>query len=273
MYNLGRNKFSQSETWNRTGVYFAAIAIAFAIALSGCSTFKSVLGSDTSSEEPAPIENPFQASSTNGDGDSESPGNIGAPYASTANSRNMVLRTRRGNRAVEVELPESSDSLSELAIPVNPLLPTETENYATAPLENDLSDRRPSASDREIISTLPEAPSDVTSQRQNIEEQLRLIPSQDKPAHDRSYLAAMDKVKTLYRHGRFEAALLETDELLRDYPTDPRVYEMRGTLFDRIRRPELALKNWRQALRLEPQNESLRRFIEKKEASRGLASP
>ncbi len=249
---------------------FGAAALAFALLANGCATMKSVLGTNTEAEEAAPIENPFQSGSA---AESSQSDGISSPYETERSSRNMVLRTRRGNRAIEVELPNSGDAPSELSIPVSPMLPLDSDNYATGGMDPEMGDRRPSASDREITASLPEAPSDVTAQRQNIEEQLHLIPTQDKPHNDRSYLAAMDKIKILYRRGRFEAALLETDELLRDYPTDPRVYEMRGTLFDRIRRPELALKNWKQALRLDPQNESLRRFIDKKEQTRGLASP
>ena len=93
------------------------------------------------------------------------------------------------------------------------------------------------------------------------------------PAADYSYLAALDHIKQLYKGARYEAALLEIDELVRAYPTDPKIYEMRGTLLDRLGRGDLAIKSWNQALRFDPGNQSLRRFIERKQQKRSLASP
>jgi len=71
-------------------------------------------------------------------------------------------------------------------------------------------------------------------------------------------------VKQLYRVARYEAALLEVDELLVVYPTDSKIHEMRGTLLDRLGRTDLAIRSWNQAIRLNPGNESLRRFVERR---------
>ena len=100
------------------------------------------------------------------------------------------------------------------------------------------------------------------------------MPSEDSvPASDESYLGALDQVKHLYHAGRFEAGLVEIDGLIRQYPTAPRLHQMRGTLLDRLGQSELALKSWNQALRLDPKNASLRKFIERREQKRSLASP
>ena len=63
------------------------------------------------------------------------------------------------------------------------------------------------------------------------------------------------------------------DDVLKLYQTDPKLYEMRGTLLDRLGKADLAFKSWNQALRFDPANQVLRRFVERKQAGRALASP
>jgi len=114
----------------------------------------------------------------------------------------------------------------------------------------------------------------VAGARRDIEKDLGLMGvAEDTPLPEQSYLGAIDQVKQLYRAGRFEAALVEVDDLLRLYPTDPKLYEMRGTLLDRLGKFDLAIRSWKQALRLEPTNTSLRKVVERKNAVRSLASP
>ena len=89
---------------------------------------------------------------------------------------------------------------------------------------------------------------------------------------DESYLAKVDVIKQLFRGSRYEAALIETDSLIKLYPTNAKLYEMRGTLLDRLGYPDLALRSWKQALEFEPRMLSLKRLIEKREAQRSVAS-
>jgi Flp pilus assembly protein TadD len=135
-------------------------------------------------------------------------------------------------------------------------------------------DRAPGISDREITNSLPQGTKDAEGQRRDIENGLGLSPLEESaPAADKSYLALLDHVKQLYKTARYEAALLELDEMVRAYPTDSKLYEMRGTLFERTGRVDLALKSWNQSLRLDPENQSLRRFVERKQQKRSVASP
>ena len=132
----------------------------------------------------------------------------------------------------------------------------------------------PTPADRELIAKLPQGLPEDQNKRHAVEQGLGLVPAEDSiPQQQTSYLAQLDHVKQLYRSSRYEAALIETDDLLKQYQTDPKLYEMRGTLLDRIGQPDLALKSWSQALRFDPQNQTLRRFVERKEQKRSLASP
>ncbi len=221
----------------------------------GCSTTKSVLAIEATEGERQPIHNPFGNYQLDGESRKD-------PY---------VVRTRKGDRSIEVELPSGYGEMSDFVVPVNPAF-RDTERAGTG---NDYLARKPSSTDREITSGFAQngSPEDESS-RTEIEQQLGVIPSErGTPESDRSYLAGIDQVKRLFRDSRFEAALLEVDDLLREYPTDPKLHEMRGTLLDRSGRTDLALRSWEQALRLNPGNASLRKFVERKQQKRSLASP
>ncbi|MGZ3686943.1 MAG: hypothetical protein ACXVBW_01500, partial [Bdellovibrionota bacterium] len=233
-----------------------------------------------------PIHNPF-----------------GEVYSGAAADPNqtMVLRTKRGDRAVEVQIPGSAEHLTDFVIPVgtafrdtpgtggargiasvassaDPVLPN-TGPDTTAPaaastgLDDSYKDRAPTADDKEIASRFPQALPEDEGRRRDIESGLGLMQSEEGPEVSKSYLALLDRVKQLYKRGRFEAALIETDDLIKAYQTNPKLYTMRGTLLDRLGQRDMALKSWKQALRYEPQNATLRRFIERKEQKRSLASP
>jgi tetratricopeptide (TPR) repeat protein len=235
----------------------ALISLIFSASL-GCSSLKTFFAVEEKSQRNTPIINPF---------DNYSP--------SASHKENIVLRTKKGDRSVEVELPGGTADMTDFVMPVSPAFkdaPTRSPAGGAMDVDETYKDRTPSISDREITGNLPQVNGENDVDRREIETGLGVIPSEDSvPSSDKSYLASIDLIKQLYKHARFEAALLEVDGLLRSYPTDARLYEMRGTLLERVGRTELALKSWNQALQLNPRNESLRRFIERKSAKRGLA--
>lgn len=247
---------------NRTIATQLLMTVALA---TGCGTVRSFLAADSENGPSKPIGNPFAGYHPDVNGPRES----------------MIFRTKKGDGAVEVEIPRSQ-SMSEFVIPiasnVNHGRSPASESPAAAPAEPALDsaygEREPGLSDREITRTFPQGMAEDDARRREIEAELGLVRSEDMtPEKQKSYLAAIDHVKQLYRNGRFEAAILEVDDLVREYPTNPKLYQMRGTLLDRLGQQELALKSWKQALRFDPKNESLRRFIDRKEQKRSLASP
>ncbi len=246
----------------------AAVVWACVFGQTGCSSVSKVFATDPGKEEQPPINNPF-----------------GEDFAkATPGDRNqgVIFRTRQGDRAVEVEVPKTSRELSEFVIPINPAfngsrgrapasvtVMGEAGTYSSDGQDaaTGLAPRKSSLADREITSTFPQGTPELSLRRNEVENTLGVVPAEEHaPDVDSSYLAGVDRTKQLYRAGRFEAALLENDQLLMLYPTDPKLYEMRGTLLERVGKSELALRAWQQSLRLDPSNESLKRFIERKQA-------
>jgi len=256
------------------GILSAATTVAaaalLALSTSGCSTLRSALALDKDQGAPGPIHNPF-----------------GSYYSGAPNEQAppMVLRTKKGDRSVEVEIPRGGQEISDFVIPVSPAFrdgrggrSLASVDGAGAPAEADMDEsyreRRPTIADREITSNMPHGSFEDESKRHEIEQGLGLVTADNEtPEHDGSYLASIDHIKQLYRMSRYEAALIETDEMIRTYQTDPRLYEMRGTLLDRVGRTELALKSWNQALRFEPGNAALRKFVDRRQKAqnRGVA--
>jgi len=246
---------------------------------SGCSTTKDVLAIRSSDADARPIQNPF-----------------GDFYENEKNDPNqsMILRTKKGDRSVEIELPRSDQNMTDFVIPVSPSFKDSGRSIASSGgggntdntnamqfdsasasgQTDDFKARPPTPTDREIERTFPQSKPEDEDKRHDIETGLGLVPAQDQtPQQDMSYLASSDHIKQLYKFGRFEAAVLATDDLIRSYPTDPKLYEMRGTLLDRLGKPDLALKSWNQALRFEPTNAALRKFVERRAQRRSIASP
>ncbi len=226
----------------------------------GCSSMGKFFGTDANQERAKPISNPFAEV-------------YGGPK--DASNQVITLRTKRGDRSVEVEFPGGGENVTDFVIPVSPAFSGDGSGGARAPASTDpatggmdesYKDRTPTMTDRELLAKMPQGLPEDAAQRSEIERGLGLMASDETtPMQARSYLASIDKVKQLFRTGRHEAALLEVDDMLRSYPTNPKLYEMKGTLLDRLGQAELAVDSWNQALRYDPKNESLRRFIERKQ--------
>lgn len=241
------------------------IAIAAAGTLTGCAATRGLLAMNSTEEEEArPIQNPF--------------GDVLPGQQAEARQQTMVFRSKKGDRSVEVEIPRSDRGVGDLTLPVAPNFREERSPASQASsdeggFDESYKGRKPSPSDREIGSTFPQGAPEDEGRRREIEQDLGLAPAEDPtPQQETSYLAGIDHIKQLYRRGRYEAALLEVDEMIVKYQTDPKLYEMRGTLLERVGKPDLALKSWNQALRLEPSNAALRKLVERRTQRRGVAS-
>ena len=215
---------------------------------------KSIVGADEVATGTPPIQNPF-----NNDYYSQD----------HAADNNIILRSKKGDRSVEVELPGDANQMSDFVVPMSPEFKNQSGNEGDSNgLDTRYTTQRPTMTDREIASSLPQSP-DLDGRRQTIEAGLGVTPAADSlPDTDRSYLAGVDRIKQLFKLGRYEAALLETDGLLRLYPTDAKLYQMRGTLLDRTGRNDMAIRSWQQALRFDPNNVSLKRLVDRQLARR-----
>jgi tetratricopeptide (TPR) repeat protein len=236
----------------RNGLKTLAAILMLSAASGGCSTFRSIFALDKKYEASKPIDNPF--------GD----------YSSDFGTKreNVVLRTKKGDRSIEVEIPEASRQMTDLIVPMSPQFYDKARGPASVGaggIDDSYKSAHPTLADREIASKFPQAKAEEEWKRNEVEQGLGLMPDQDLvPEADTSYLAGLDYIKQLYRSARYEAALLENDKMIRMYPTDPRLHEMRGTLLDRMGFEDLAMKSWEQALEFEPGNRTLASYVEKR---------
>jgi len=246
MKNRKKQPHSDLATTTRA---FAATLVALAV-VPACSTVGAVFATNEKKSD-GPITNPF------------------AGYDAAPGGENgTVFRTRKGNQSFEVSFPDQNSKLDEVSMPTR--APASDESFST---EDPYKNRKPVMADREIADDFPKNGGAFEGERNDIEQTLGVMPSADSTPHaDKSYLAGMDRIKRLYREGRYEASLIEVEDLLTDFPTSPKLYEMRGTLLDRLGRSELAIRSWQQALKLEPKNAALRKYLNRKRATRGLAS-
>tara|TARA_Y100000590_G_scaffold424344_1_gene531101 strand:- start:216 stop:926 length:711 start_codon:yes stop_codon:yes gene_type:complete len=180
---------------------------------------------------------------------------------------NIILRSKEGQKSVEVELPRETNQMTEFVVPMDATLVgqrTLASNQKNQ-INPDYKKIKPSTADHEIIEKLPEGIPENDWKRSNIENELGLVtPPEAQPKRQSSYLAQIDYIKQLYRNKRYEVGLLETDEMIKSYPTDPKLYEMRGTLLERLGYSELAMRSWEQSVEFDPNNESLKKFIQSK---------
>ncbi len=261
---MKRIQHQQQSSERNQGLNPLVLLLALMVpAVSSCSSMKNLMAIDPAAARNMPIANPF-----------------GNYYAGASGGKeNIILRTKKGDRSVEVELPGSAAEMTDFSLPLSPSFREDGRHYSAGAdggmIDERYHDRQPGITDREIAQSFPQGKPEDEGNRREVEAGLGLVQAEDPtPQSDKSYLASLDHVKQLYKATRYEAALLELDELVRQYPTDPKIYEMRGTLLDRLGKSELAVRSWTQALRFNPSNASLRRFIERRSApNRGLASP
>ena len=69
-----------------------------------------------------------------------------------------------------------------------------------------------------------------------------------------SYLLTLAKVKELYKTRNYEVALVEISSLERDYPNDERILSMKGSLYEKLGKKQLARDTWQTVLSINPYN-------------------
>jgi hypothetical protein len=90
------------------------------------------------------------------------------------------------------------------------------------------------------------------------------------PAPSRqSYLLGIEQVKQLYRAGKYELAITFLKNLDQDYPNDPQIMSMMGTLYLKINREELAREYWERVLRVDPNNRAVIEALKQLNQRRG----
>ena len=68
----------------------------------------------------------------------------------------------------------------------------------------------------------------------------------------KSYLATLAKLAEMYSAHRYELALIEAVDLEQQYPKEARIEAMKGSLYQKLGKTELAREAWKKALELDP---------------------
>jgi len=76
-----------------------------------------------------------------------------------------------------------------------------------------------------------------------------------------SYLRGVDLISELYKKQRYTDALVELGPLIEQYPSQSRLFVMRGTIYRKIQEPKSALKAYQKAAELDQSNVDLQTII------------
>ena len=84
-----------------------------------------------------------------------------------------------------------------------------------------------------------------------------------------SYFRGIEQVQRLFESGHYEAAMIQLSDLADAYPNDERVHSMKGTLWLRLGRENLARESWEQVLQINPDNEPVQEALQRLEGDPG----
>lgn len=163
-----------------------------------------------------------------------------------------VLRLAEHNRVWELELPESAGGY-EMRIPLDGPLESPTaadaEMFAAAkdaaPAAKPSADAKPDAAPKAVAAAKPDvaAKADVGGAADAAPRLPR-----------KSYLGTLAKVREMYGSRRYELALVELVDLEASHPKDARLQAMKGSVYLKLGKPQLAKESWQKALSLDPED-------------------
>jgi tetratricopeptide (TPR) repeat protein len=169
-----------------------------------------------------------------------------APAARPQDGR-YVLRLAEHNRVWELELPESAGGY-EMRIPLD------------GPLDS------PTAADAELLASAadapaaakpaPEAKPDAAARPDTLAKAAPAAAKADAAAKvlGKSYLGTLAKVREMYASRRYELALVELVDLEASHPKDARLQAMKGSVYLKLGKAQLARESWQKALALDPED-------------------
>jgi tetratricopeptide (TPR) repeat protein len=179
---------------------------------------------------------------------------VTAATARTGDGR-YVLRLAEHNRLWELELPESAGGY-EMRIPLDGPLdaPTaaDTELLAAAHTA-DAAMNRDSGKPRDAFGA-PAAAGNAEAATAAMQLKTDASASIDAAAKTprKSYLGTLAKVREMYASRKYEMALVELVDLEPSYPNDARLQAMKGSLYLKLGKTQLARECWQKALALDP---------------------
>jgi len=166
-----------------------------------------------------------------------------APASATrARDGRYVLRLAEHNRLWELELPESAGGY-EMRIPLD------------GPLDS------PTAADAELLAGATNTAANAGTQPDGSAKPAPAAAASAAPKPDarpappgKSYLGTLAKVREMYASRRYELALVELVDLEPSHPKDARLQAMKGSVYQKLGKPQLARDAWQKALALDPED-------------------
>ena len=164
-----------------------------------------------------------------------------------------VLRLAEHNRVWELELPESAGGY-EMRIPLDGPLeaPTAADAELLASAADPAPASKPSGESKpdgagKLIAPGAKAGAGATAEA---------VAKSDAPAKAprKSYLGTLAKVREMYGSRRYELALVELVDLEASHPKDARLQAMKGSVYLKLGKPQLARESWQKALALDPED-------------------
>ncbi len=183
-------------------------------------------------------------------------------------SQRYVVRMSDGERDWEVEFPEVATGY-ELKIPLknNPGMVSSDSHKLTTADKALIEHMRRTNPDMEREGVFKDgqnlivpdenqpagAANDPTQNNQPGAQANKKDPTEPAPTRP-SYMLTIEEVQKLYRSGNYELAMVRIADLERAYPNDIKILSMKGTLWLKLGRPELAREAWEQVLQIDPDN-------------------
>jgi tetratricopeptide (TPR) repeat protein len=178
-----------------------------------------------------------------------------ATAAARAGDGRYVLRLAEHNRVWELELPEAAGGY-EMRVPLDGPLdaPTAADSeLLTAARTADGALTRDAAKPRDAAATT--VAGKVEAAASTAAPKIDASASADaalKQPPRKSYLGTLAKVREMYASRKYEMALVELVDLEPSYPNDARVQAMKGSLYLKLGKAQLARECWQKALALDP---------------------
>jgi hypothetical protein len=179
-----------------------------------------------------------------------------------------VVRMTDGQREWQVEFPDAVYG-SEVRVPLGPggKTATRADRIGITAADRELQsghDGEP-ASDgaREAVAPPPTS----KSARDPHDKSGKLAKSKA------SYLLSVARIRELYDARNFEVALVQLVDLERDYPSDEKLLEMKGSIYRKMGKARFAREAWERVLALDPDNrmvaDALRELEDENERAAG----
>lgn len=202
----------------------------------------------------------------------------------TIPTQRYVVRMSDGERDWEVEFPESATGY-EMRIPLQGQQKTdrlvwESEDLTDADRELLRQMRRDNPAlaregvfaggdnlndpegQNELGGLVPGAELDERGNPVRDPGAVSLDESQPQPTRP-SYLLGVEEVQRLFKSGHYELAMVRLRQLESAYPNDAKILAMKGTLWAKLGRKELAREAWEQVLQIDPQNRAVLEAIKR----------